>query len=108
VKIRPRAHHIQGFIERGKAPFMQVLQDWMQVNNTDSWHIGACIANQQMNNHHHEGRDMLTPFQIYYSQEDEKTFDDILGESAWHILIEVGWKVVEVPQEISSRHAPRG
>jgi hypothetical protein len=29
----------------------------MQVNNTDSWHVGAFIANQQMNNRPHEGRD---------------------------------------------------
>jgi hypothetical protein len=57
VKGRPTAPHVQGFIERGNAPFQQALQDWMQVNNTDSWHVGAFIANQQMNNRPHEGRD---------------------------------------------------
>jgi hypothetical protein len=32
----------------------------MQVTNTDSWHVGLYIAKQQMNNHPHEGGDMLT------------------------------------------------
>jgi hypothetical protein len=41
-------------MERGNAPLKQALQDWIQVNNTDSWHDGACIANQQMNNCPHE------------------------------------------------------
>jgi len=62
----------------------------MQVNNTNSWYIGAYIADQKMYNCPHEGRDMLTSYQIYYSQEDERTFEDVLGESAWHILTEVG------------------
>jgi hypothetical protein len=29
----------------------------MLVNNTDSWYVGAYIANQQMNNCSHEGID---------------------------------------------------
>jgi hypothetical protein len=60
-------------------PFEQALQDWIQVNNTDSWHVVRYIANQQMINCPHEGRDMLTPYQINYSREDERTFEDILG-----------------------------
>jgi hypothetical protein len=31
-----------------------------------------------MNNCPDDGRDMLTPYQIYNSQEDERTFEDIL------------------------------
>jgi hypothetical protein len=99
VKGRPRAPHVQGFIERGNAPFKQALQDWMQVNNTDSWHVGGYIANQQMKNRPHERRDMLTPYQIYYSQEDARTVEDIMGGSARHILTEVGWQVVEGAME---------
>jgi hypothetical protein len=48
-------------MERGNAPFKQALQDWMLANNTSSWYDGASIASQKMNNHSHEGRDMLTP-----------------------------------------------
>jgi hypothetical protein len=48
----------------------------------DSWHVGAYIANQKINNCPHEGEDTLTPHQIYYCQEDERTFEAILGESA--------------------------
>jgi hypothetical protein len=79
VKGRPRAPHVQGIIERGNAPFKQALQDCIQVNNTDSWHVVRYIANQQMINCPHEGRDMLTLYQINYSREDERTFEDILG-----------------------------
>jgi hypothetical protein len=65
----------------------------MQVNNTDSWHASAYSANHQMNNHHHEGRDMLTPYQIYCSQEDEMTFEDIPGESDGTSLQKWGGKL---------------
>jgi hypothetical protein len=37
---------------------------------------------------------MMTPYQIYYSQEDERKYEDILGEHAWYIVTEVGWQVV--------------
>jgi hypothetical protein len=43
-----------------------------------------------MSNCPHEGGDMLTWYQIYYRQEDERTFEDIMGASAWHILKEDG------------------
>jgi hypothetical protein len=95
MKGRPRAPHVQGFIERGNVPFKQALQDRVQVNNTDSWHVGALIASQHLNSHFHEGIDIITPFQIYCSQEHERMFEDILGESAWHILTEVGWQAIE-------------
>jgi hypothetical protein len=83
VKGKPRALHVQEFSKKGNEPFKQALKDWIPVNNTDSWHVCVYITNQQMNNHPNEGRDMLTPHQIYYSQEDERTFEDILGDSAW-------------------------
>jgi hypothetical protein len=78
----------------------------MQVNNSDSWHVCAYIANQQKNNCPHEGRDMLTPYQIYYSQEDERTLEDIMGASAWHIITEVGWQVVEGVMEYLKKIHP--
>jgi hypothetical protein len=109
VKGRPRAPHVKGFIERGNAPFKQAPQDWMQVNNTDSWHVGAYIANQQMKNRLHEGRDMLTPYQIYCSQK-ERTFEDVIGGCAWHILTElteIGKQVVEGVMEYLKKLYPR-
>jgi hypothetical protein len=63
-------------------------------------------ANQQMNNHPHEGTDMLIPYQIYYSREDERTFEDIIGESTRHILTEVGWQVVEGVMEYLKKFHP--
>jgi hypothetical protein len=94
------------FIKRGNAPFKQALKDWIKVNDTDSWHVGASIANQQMNNRPHEGRDMLIPYQIYYHQEDERMFKDIIGGSTWHILTEVGWQVVEGVMEYLKKFHP--
>jgi hypothetical protein len=77
-----------GFIERDNAPFKQALQDWIQVYITDSWHVGAYFVNQQMNNCLHDGRDMPTPYQIYYSKEDEKTFEDMLKKvKMWMMIV---------------------
>jgi hypothetical protein len=45
----------------------------MQVYDTDNWHVSAYIANQQMNNCPHEARDMLTQYQIYLSQEEDRS-----------------------------------
>jgi hypothetical protein len=106
VKGKPRALHVQEFSKKGNEPFKQALKDWIPVNNTDSWHVCAYITNQQMNNHPNEGRDMLTPHQIYYSQEDERTFEDILGDSAWIILTEVGWQVIEGVMEHLKKFHP--
>jgi hypothetical protein len=63
-------------------PSSKLFKIGCKKNNTDSWHVGAYIANQKINNCPHEGEDTLTPHQIYYCQEDERTFEAILGESA--------------------------
>jgi hypothetical protein len=70
----------------------------------DSWHVGAYIASQHVNNRPHEGRDMVTPYQIYYSQEEDRS--NILGEGAQHILTDVGWQVVEGVMEYLKKFHP--
>jgi hypothetical protein len=82
----------------------------MQVNNTDSRHVGAYMANQQMNNCPHEGRDMLTPYQIYYTT--VKKIKGHYGRKRMAHSYRSGVASCRgskgIHEKISSQHAPRG
>lgn len=84
---------------------MHALQDWMQVNNTNSWYFGAYIANQQRNNCPHEGINAYSIPNLLQSR-GWKYLKDVLGESAWYILKEVRWEVVKGVMEYLKKFHP--
>ena len=79
----------------------------MRENDTNSWHKGINIVNYQVNNRPHEGRDNLTPYNIYYCLREEGTMEEVLGaDGASNITTEIGWMVVSGVLNVLKKHHP--